>query len=247
MKPMLLIKTGETIAEIIPVFGDFEHWFAEGLACEQIMQVDVHRGQELPDPGEVSSAVITGSAAMVSQREDWSERTAHWLRGALEVYLPVLGVCYGHQLLAHALGGRVGPNHRGREMGTVQVEMEATSRSDELFAEYPASFRAQASHQESVLELPGSAVRLGRSELDENLVARFTETAWGVQFHPEFPAQVMREYIRLRAATLREEGFDPENMLAGVRESPRAASILPAFTHRVYRSRLPGLQATAHT
>ena len=236
MKPILLIKTGGTIPEIVPAHGDFEHWFASGLASGPVLQVDVHTGQELPDPAKVSSAVITGSIAMVSHREDWSERTANWLLTALDASLPVLGVCYGHQLLAHALGGIVGPNPNGREMGTKIVETEPEHANDRLFADYPSSFKAQTSHLESVLELPACATKLGHTALDENHVARFTDTSWGVQYHPEFSADVMREYIRVRAGILREENFIPEEILSRVSETPRAASILPAFTRVIIPS-----------
>ena len=58
---------------------------------------------------------------MVSEREPWSERAAEWLREVAQRGIPLLGICYGHQLLAHALGGRVGANPQGREIGTVEV------------------------------------------------------------------------------------------------------------------------------
>lgn len=232
MKPLLLIKTGTTIPAIIPAHGDFEHWFADGLGPAPLRQVDVFRGQALPAPDEVAAAVITGSAAMVSHREDWSERTAQWLREALETGLPVLGVCYGHQLLAHALGGRVGPNPRGREMGTLPVYCESAAGEDPLFRDVPGVFAAQTTHMETVLELPPGAVRLAHSELDENTVLRFGESAWGVQYHPEFSAEAMRDYIRRRAPVLAAEGFDPEAMLAAVVETPVAAAVLPEFARR---------------
>ncbi|HSM69281.1 MAG TPA: glutamine amidotransferase [Xanthomonadales bacterium] len=232
MKPLLLIKTGTTIPEIIPAHGDFEQWFAAALGEAPLLVVDVFRGKRLPEPETVAGAVITGSAAMVSHREDWSECTAHWLSAALEDELPVLGVCYGHQLLAHALGGTVGPNPGGREMGTQKVQTQPAAAHDPLFREYPAEFLAHTTHLEAVIEPPSTAVRLASSELDENLVLRFADSAWGVQYHPEFPAEVMREYIRRRAGVLSAEGQDPEAMIARVAEAPLAASILPAFAKR---------------
>ena len=81
------------------------------------------RGEALPDPRSVRAVVVTGSAAMVTSREPWSERTAAWLCETVEVKTPVLGICYGHQLLAHALGGRVEDNPQGRHIGTVDVTL----------------------------------------------------------------------------------------------------------------------------
>ncbi|NND43962.1 MAG: glutamine amidotransferase [Xanthomonadales bacterium] len=236
-KPLLLIKTGTTIPEIVPAHGDFEHWFEAALEGVRLRRVDVFRGEELPAPGELAGVVITGSAAMVSHREDWSERTGIWLLSALQQHVPVLGVCYGHQLLAHALGGRVGPNPRGREMGTLPVECTDATRDDPLFATTPPSFLAQMTHLETVLEMPPGAELLGRTAQDEHAILRFGELAWGVQYHPEFSAEVMREYIRRRAPLLAEEGLDPAVMLAQVAATPDAAAVLPAFARQVSAAR----------
>lgn len=229
MKPVLLIKTGTTIPEIIPAHGDFEQWFAAAVTGARLQQVAVFDGQRLPDFKAVAAAVITGSAAMVSHREDWSEKTAEWLRAAVAHDLPILGVCYGHQLLAHALGGKVGPNPLGREIGTQEISCTPAAAEDTLFHNHPQRFPAQTTHLETILEPPPGAVRLASSSLDPNAAMRFSSTAWGVQYHPEFSAEVMREYIRRRAKVLGEEGLDPEVLLAQVKETPVAASILPAF------------------
>ena len=195
-KRILLLKTGGTIASIKHRYEDFEDWFAQFMDVPNFLQVDVFRQQPLPRPENLAGVVITGSAAMVSDREDWSERTAAWLVKAIQHGLPVLGVCYGHQLLAHALGGRVGANPSGRQIGTVKVRLTDSASNDPLFGHLPPSFAAQASHQEVVLELPPGTRRLASSPLDINFAIQFTDRVWGVQFHPEFSAPVMSEYIR---------------------------------------------------
>lgn len=81
-------------------------------------------------------AANSGSSAMISHREAWNERTADWLRDAAACATPVLGICYGHQLLAHALGGRVGPNPHRREIGTVLLRL-ASEAGDALLALLP--------------------------------------------------------------------------------------------------------------
>jgi GMP synthase (glutamine-hydrolysing) len=229
LKPIALIKTGGTIGQIKPRHGDFEDWFAESMGVSDLLQVDVFRQQPLPAADKLAGIVVTGSPAMVSAREDWSERTAQWLRHAVQTGVPVLGVCYGHQLLAHALGGRVGPNPRGRQIGTVTAQLIDISGDDPLLGQLPRTFFAQTSHSEVVLELPPGASCLATSPLDDNFVIRFAENVWGVQFHPEFSGLVMSEYIRYRVEALCEEGLNPEQLLDNTTDTEEARTVLSKF------------------
>src|SRR5215469_3916164 len=139
MKPVLIIRTGRAPAPIRARHGDFPHWFRLGaqLSPERACVVDVEAGETLPGPHEVAGALITGSAAMVTDRAAWSERTAGWIRDAMDVELPLFGVCYGHQLMAHALGGRVDYLPGGREIGTLPIELLPGAEHDPLAAHLP--------------------------------------------------------------------------------------------------------------
>ena len=235
LKQIALIKTGCTIEQIKPKHGDFEDWFAEGLGVSGLLQIDVFNQQQLPEPKNLAGIVITGSPAMVSARLDWSERTAAWLYQAVQTGIPVLGVCYGHQLLANALGGRAGPNPAGRQMGTVKAQLIDNKAKDVLMGHLPTTFAAQASHSEVVLELPPGAQRLATSPLDDNFSIRYAEKVWGVQFHPEFSAPVMSEYIHYRGADLREEGLNPEQLLDHVKDTKEAKSVLKTFAELIQK------------
>jgi GMP synthase (glutamine-hydrolysing) len=236
LKQIALIKTGGTIAQIKPSHGDFEDWFAEGMGVNDLLQVDVFKHQDPPSADKLAGVVITGSAAMVSAREDWSERTAQWLKQTVQKGTPVLGVCYGHQLLAHALGGRTGPNPAGRQIGTVQAKLIDSAKSDPLLQHLPPVFAAQTSHSEVVLELPPGAERLATSPLDNNFAIRFKENVWGVQFHPEFSGVIMSEYIHYRSDAIRQEGLNPEELNAGTNESIEAKTVLRKFVELVKSS-----------
>lgn len=231
MRRVLVVKTGSTLPGIRARRGDFESWITRGmgLAPGEVEIVAVAEGAALPDPAAPAGVVVTGSSAMVSAREPWSERTAAWLADAARAGTAVLGICYGHQLLAHGLGGRVGPNPRGREIGTIRLRVAPEARRDPLLGGLPEQALAHTTHLEAVLELPPGARRLAASDVDPNQAFAVGPRAWGVQFHPEFDADVMRGYLEGRRELLRGEGLDADRLLAEVREAPEAASLLRRF------------------
>ncbi|SFS16292.1 GMP synthase (glutamine-hydrolysing) [Dyella sp. OK004] len=231
MKPVLIIRTGRAPDPIRARYGDFPHWFRLGaqLAPEKIRIIDVQAGESLPPPGEVAGALITGSAAMVTERADWSERTAGWIRDAMDVELPMFGVCYGHQLMAHALGGRVDYLPGGREIGTVSIEVLQQAERDPLAGVLPTQFRAHATHEQSVMEVPEGVTVLASSARDPNHLLRYGKHAVSVQFHPEFNADVMRAYIHRKRADMHKEGFDPHHAFRQVAPTPMARRLLRQF------------------
>src|SRR5690606_26984255 len=158
--PFLIVETGQPVPSMRR-HGGFPHWIrvSAGLSRHDTRTVNVELGQTLPDadPDAIAGVIVTGSGAMVTERRDWSEHTAAWLRDAAHHGTPLFGICYGHQLIAHALGGEVGANANGREMGTVQVERHPDGNDDPLFAGIPTRFNAQATHLQSVLRLPEEA------------------------------------------------------------------------------------------
>ncbi len=233
-----VIKTGRTLPAL-RWQGDFEAWIGAGLGDVPWRTVDVTTGPApLPEPTHPTGIVVTGSPAMVSHREPWSEAAADWLAHAARAGAPILGICYGHQLLAHALGGRAGPNPRGREIGTVSVRRLAPGTQDPLFAHLPEHFPAHVTHEESVLELPEGAVPLAANEHDAHQAFRWGRHAWGVQFHPEFDAAITRGYIFQRRPDLRREGFDPLALYRNVADTPEATALLRRFaTYATTRAR----------
>ncbi|MEO5629609.1 MAG: glutamine amidotransferase, partial [Thermomonas sp.] len=208
---------------------------AAGLGGDDVVVVDVEAGDDLPTREGFAGVIVTGSGAMVTERLDWSERSAVWLRDAAHAGLPLLGICYGHQLIAHALGGQVGDNPAGREMGTVDIDLQPDAAEDPLFAGLTSRLAVQATHLQTVLALPEGARLLATSKQDAAGAFRWGERVWGVQFHPEFSTTHMRGYLRARREALASEGFDAGAMERAVRATPLARGLLRRFV-RIARS-----------
>lgn len=236
-RPVLIIETGQPVPSMRR-HGGFPHWIrvAAGLPRDAAVVVDVERGDALPAREGFAGAIVTGSGAMVTERADWSERTAAWLHDAAHAGLPLFGICYGHQLIAHALGGEVGWHPAGREMGTVGIERLPPAEADPLFAGLPDRFAAQATHLQSVLRAPAGATVLARSVHDACHAYRWGESVWGVQFHPEFSATHMRGYVRARRAALHGEGTCPASTERGVSATPHARRVLRRFVRHARAS-----------
>jgi GMP synthase (glutamine-hydrolysing) len=107
--------------------------------------------------------------------------------------------------------------------------MERAAAGDELLGGLPASIPVHEGHTQSVLALPPGAVRLAANAWDPHQAFRLGDRAWGVQFHPEFDADIMREYIGHYSGTLSAEGQDPQALRAAAHDDPSGPAILRRF------------------
>ncbi|MDM0030914.1 glutamine amidotransferase [Variovorax sp. J22P271] len=230
-RPLAIIKVGETFDALRERRGDFEHWMADGLGDTRlpVVVLDPRRGDALPPPDRISGAIVSGSHAMVSHRAPWSEATGRWLAQLVAHGTPVLGICFGHQLLADALGGEAGDHPGGLEIGTVEVELRPEAADDALMGGLPARFEAHVVHRQSALQLPEGAVRLAGNGFEPTQAFRVGDQAWGLQFHPEFDAEVMRGYVDHLGDDLRRQGLDPAALRERVAPTAQAAGLLGRF------------------
>lgn len=201
-QPVLyVIQMGAPPENIRSVYGDQWQWFqsALGKSAEPVpVEIRVLRpdlDEALPPLEASDRAVITGSWSMVTDRLDWSERTAEWVHEMMRKNRFLLGVCYGHQLMAHALGGEVNYHPNGPELGSKTITLNPAGLSDAFFAGYPQQFKAHLTHAQSILQVPSGATVLGSSQHDPNQIIRYGANALSVQFHPEFFEALMRHII----------------------------------------------------
>ncbi len=240
MARIVIIEAGRTFPELARRWGDFGDWVRDGLgaADDEVLPVVAFAGAPLLAPQKMAAVVVTGSHAMVTDGAAWSEQLAGWLAEAAQWGVPLLGICYGHQLLARALGGTVGDLSGGREIGSLPVRLTAAGRRDPLLGCLPSVFTGQLFHRQSVLALPAGAQVLAASRAEPHQAFAVGDRIWGVQFHPEFSPAVMQAYIEHEKAGLLAEGLDPAGLVAAVQESPCGA-VLRRFYQLVTAPRCP--------
>ena len=100
--PLALIQLEVPPAIVVERIGEQPRWFIDALDLQpdDYLIVRPHLGESLPQFDQISGAILSGSWAMVTDHAEWSERSAAWVRAAIDAELPLLGVCYGHQLMA---------------------------------------------------------------------------------------------------------------------------------------------------
>ncbi|SJL84509.1 glutamine amidotransferase [Vibrio palustris] len=231
MNKLLIIETGTAPEALKTRFDDLADWFyvALGFAKTEVEIIRVYQGESLPQPSTEYCAIITGSWAMVTDHEPWSEYTAEWIRQAYAVDMPMLGVCYGHQLMAYALGGEVGYFAKGREMGCFAVTLQPQAQYDPLLQHLPLQFFAHLSHSQRVIKAPKTAKVLAASQRDPHQIIRYSATAISTQFHPEFTTALLKASLDITREDLINEGENVEMLKQGVKETPDALSVLQRF------------------
>lgn len=167
---------------------DFTYLFS-GFHQENLDIVSVDgTGDELPsEPERFDSIILSGSEESILRDSPWIDRQMEFVRKAAEREIPVLGVCFGHQLIARALYGRktVG-KCREHEIGWLDVTLSGPGENDPLFRDIPGKFHLFHSHFDEVLPVSEDIMILAGSEKCRVQAMRIWDThVYGIQFHPE--------------------------------------------------------------
>lgn len=176
----------------------------ESVAIETIYAAD----EALPDALRAEAIVIGGSAHSVFEELPWIGDLERLLAEAIQKGTPVLGICFGHQLIAQALGGRVAHAPRGSEIGATRLRLTEAGKKDWLFHDVPESFIAAMLHHDLVTDFPTT---IPHTELAYNQAYRGQAVAYGehvrtVQFHPEFTSEIITGIIQKYAEDLVTKG-----------------------------------------
>jgi GMP synthase (glutamine-hydrolysing) len=193
----------------------------------------------LPETFDFDACIVTGSRASVYWDEPWIGALKEYVGDAIERGMPMLGVCYGHQLLASVLGGRV-EGMDEYEIGYRTVEHDG---ENDLLAGVDPEFTVFTTHSDRVTEAPPGAEVFARN--DYGIHGFRTGHVFAVQFHPEYDIETARsvtEGKELPEAKLSRvlDGINPDNYAAAC----EAKTLFENFTEYVRRHRDEGSPAT---
>src|SRR5438477_2278999 len=225
---LVVIQTGTAAPEIVRRHGDYPDWFNQAIGAE-LPVLRAYLGEPLELPVGTQGVLVTGSPLSLTLPEPWMDEVAEELLRIGERGTPVLGVCFGHQMLGRAAGSSVVRNPKGREIGTVRVQLTPEGRRDPLFSwSQKGEIAVQQTHVDVVDRVPEGAKLLASNEACATQAFRLSETVAAVQFHPEITPEIMRDLIGTRADAIRAEGGDPVRLRREVRDSG-STKILRSF------------------
>jgi GMP synthase (glutamine-hydrolysing) len=232
-KRVLILQAGNTEPAVAAKLGDYPEWFRQVLAPHAELTVAKTMEGELPATDDYDGVLMTGSPQSVTDGKPWMEIAAAYLLQASETK-PVLGVCFGHQLLGKALGGKVEKNPLGREVGTTEVRLTAAALADPLFADLPERILVQQTHEDHVTAIPPGATLYADNAHCPVQAFGYGDRIRCVQFHPEMQAIHSTSLAEARRSRL--DAIIPggaEAVLRSIRPSPQSTAILVNWITRV--------------
>ncbi len=204
-----------------------------GLTTEQLFPWNVVERPELPwERLRHADAIVIGGSGDHSVTEDYPFMP--WLedvvRNAVEHRKPLFGICWGHHMLARALGGRVITDPESEEVGTFHVKLTAQGREDPLFAGLPGRFPANLVHHDCVIEPPPGFRELATSDTCRFQAVRLDGLpVYGTQFHGEMTLSQLRKRLLMYQGEYLETEDQAEEVVDSLRRTEEAYGLLKRF------------------
>ncbi|MFE5542376.1 type 1 glutamine amidotransferase [Streptomyces sp. NPDC056534] len=203
-----------------------------GLVGERLaragLRLDVVRaweGEALPADLDGHAGLLVLGGSVNCEDDDaapWLPGVRALVREAVGGEVPLLGICLGGQIVAHALGGSVTPRPQGPELGAVPLRRLPAATDDPVLGGVPDGALAAQWHWDDVDRLPPGAVPLLTGDSCSHQAFRVGGACWAVQFHPEADGATVAEWAAEDGERLRASGIDPEALVAGGRDAEPA-------------------------
>ena len=197
-----VLQCGEVPENLCESFIDYNEMIAQslrtadaGLSCRTWRVFD----GEIPRPDACDAWITTGSRYSVNDDNDWTHGFCNFVRELSKLERPFIGICYGMQMMAKALGGKVEFSEKGWGIG---VATSSVCRQPLWMGERVDEVNLVVSHQEQVVELPDNATLIAGSDFCPNSIFSIGRHMLGIQGHPEFTADYSRALMEARRSII---------------------------------------------
>ena len=228
---IVIVSNGPGLKDVVDEFGHSSEWIPSAITDTTIKYrvLKAYEG-EICDINDYDAFIITGSKYSVYDDFEWISNLKNFINSIISINKPILGICFGHQILATCLGGTVLKNPKGWELGSYNISLTKDGLENPLFNQIENNEVFYESHQDVVTMLPKGAVELAFTE-KSNQSFSYNDMIYGVQFHPEFTYDVTRKLMDLRI----EKGISVDSNI--LNKSVKGEIILNNFINIVKASK----------
>lgn len=213
-----ILMTGHAVPELQERAGDYDAMFARLLAGRgfEFETYNVVDEQYPSAPDACDGWLITGSKHGAYEDHPWIPPLEDFIRAVYAAGRPMIGVCFGHQIIAQALGGKVIKYPGGWSVGRTEYDLDGET------------FALNAWHQDQVTEVPQGAEVIGKSDFCAHAALVYDDRILTIQPHPEFGPDIVEDLIRLRG-----KGVVPDDLLEGATARLDAPTDAARFADRM--------------
>ena len=204
--PRIALLKADDLREFLQqTYGNYQNLYYELLAREgyrfDYRVYDVVQG-EFPNASEVDGVLISGSRCGVYEDHEWIARLLEGIRTLYDARIPIVGICFGHQALAQALGGEVKKSEKGYGLGWQSWRIV---KRTEWMSPPLDELRLYCIFQDQVMRLPPDAERVATNDFCPNGMFTIPGRAVGMQPHPEFHRDLMRDLVDFKRDAFTDE------------------------------------------